>query len=186
MKDDCPHRSDPMSASLNLLNFPRRAAASFNQTVQRTGASRFAQRQIERHRRLAPVADLCVRAPMRTLRIRKLANALIPNATPSELVTGAALTAVERLGERYGGLWVGGTVDISDDGVSFTPNGLNVAFHVGLAPVRIPLADIRSARREFGWVTGIVVVEHTHGEFRFRCFGARNIAARLSQCLKEP
>ena len=27
-------------------------------TVQRTGASRFAQRQIERHRRLAPVADL--------------------------------------------------------------------------------------------------------------------------------
>lgn len=32
-----------------------------NQTVQRTGASRFAQRQIERHRRLAPVADLCVR-----------------------------------------------------------------------------------------------------------------------------
>jgi hypothetical protein len=31
-----------------------------NQTVQRTGASRFAQRQIEHHRRLAPVADLCV------------------------------------------------------------------------------------------------------------------------------
>src|SRR5439155_20875715 len=27
--------------------------------VQRTGASRFAQSQIERHRRLAPVADLC-------------------------------------------------------------------------------------------------------------------------------
>src|SRR5580765_1869361 len=32
-----------------------------NQTVQRTGASRSTQRQIERHRRLAPVADLCVR-----------------------------------------------------------------------------------------------------------------------------
>ena len=31
-----------------------------NRAVQRTGASRFAQRQIERHRRLAPVADLCV------------------------------------------------------------------------------------------------------------------------------
>ena len=29
--------------------------------MQRAGASRFAQRQIERHRRLAPVADLCVR-----------------------------------------------------------------------------------------------------------------------------
>jgi hypothetical protein len=31
-----------------------------NQTVQRTGASRFARRRINRHRRLAPVADLCV------------------------------------------------------------------------------------------------------------------------------
>src|ERR1039458_5930337 len=31
-----------------------------NPAVQRTGASRFAQRRIQRHRRLAPVADLCV------------------------------------------------------------------------------------------------------------------------------
>src|SRR5216683_8166231 len=47
--------------------FRREAARSYprsrmaNHTVQRTGASRFAQRQIERHRRLALVADLCVR-----------------------------------------------------------------------------------------------------------------------------
>ena len=34
------------------------AGEAANQTVQRTGASRFAQRQKERHRRLAPVADL--------------------------------------------------------------------------------------------------------------------------------
>src|SRR5947207_6117018 len=32
-----------------------------NQAVQRIGASRFAQRQIEPQRRLAPIADLCVR-----------------------------------------------------------------------------------------------------------------------------
>ena len=32
-----------------------------NQTVQRIGASRFAQAQIQRHRRLAPIADLFVR-----------------------------------------------------------------------------------------------------------------------------
>src|SRR5437867_1320353 len=35
-------------------------AAPANLTVQRSGASRFARRQIERHRRLAPVADLFV------------------------------------------------------------------------------------------------------------------------------
>jgi hypothetical protein len=33
---------------------------ALNQTVQRIGASRFALRQIERQRRLAPIADLCV------------------------------------------------------------------------------------------------------------------------------
>src|SRR5438093_249970 len=32
-----------------------------NQTVQRTGASRFVQRQIQHHGRLVPVADLFVR-----------------------------------------------------------------------------------------------------------------------------
>jgi hypothetical protein len=36
-----------------------------NQTVQRTGASRFAHRQIQRHRRLAPVADFSRWAKMR-------------------------------------------------------------------------------------------------------------------------
>src|SRR5207249_1460109 len=41
-----PHQFIPMSGA--------------HKAVQRTGASRFAQRQIERHRRLAPVADLCV------------------------------------------------------------------------------------------------------------------------------
>ncbi len=35
-----------------------------NQAVQRTGASRFAQSKYERHRRLAPVADLSVRRRM--------------------------------------------------------------------------------------------------------------------------
>ena len=48
-----PAMKPPVGSDLLL-----REAASFNQTVQRTGASRFAQRQIERHRRLAPVADL--------------------------------------------------------------------------------------------------------------------------------
>jgi hypothetical protein len=49
------------------LHLQRRVAASFNQTVQRTGASRFARRQIERQARLAPVADLSVSHHMRAL-----------------------------------------------------------------------------------------------------------------------
>ena len=41
-----------------------------DKSVQRTGASRFAQRRIRSHRRLAPVADLCVR-PFPRLPVRR-------------------------------------------------------------------------------------------------------------------
>jgi len=123
---------------------------------------------------------------MRTLSIRKVVNALIPDATPSALVFGAARAECERWKKNYGGLWVGGSVEVSNDGLFFKPNPLNEAVHVGLEPVSIPLADILSVRREFGWGTGIVVVEHKAGEFRFRCFGAKGMAARLSECLKAP
>jgi hypothetical protein len=40
-------------------------APVFNKTVQRMGASQFAQEQIERHRLLVPVADLIVIAKER-------------------------------------------------------------------------------------------------------------------------
>lgn len=123
---------------------------------------------------------------MRALSIRKTVNALIPDATPSGLVFGAALAECERWKKKYGGLWVGGSIEISNDGLLFRPNPLNEAVHIGLEPVSIPLVDIRSVRREFGWGTGIVVVEHKSGEFRFRCFGARTIAALISECLKAP
>ena len=123
---------------------------------------------------------------MRTLSIRKVVNALIPDATPSALVFGAALAECERWKKKYGGLWVGGSIEISNEGLCFRPNRLNEELHVGLEVVSIRLADILSARREFGWGTGIVVVEHKSGEFRFRCFGARRIAASISECLKAP
>jgi hypothetical protein len=61
---------------------------------------------------------------------------------------------------------------------------MNVALHVGLASVNIPLTDIRSVKRVFGWVTGIVVVEHRLGEFRFRCFGAKKVAKTLEAHVK--
>ena len=59
-----PHSSRIHSSALLLLGRQSRLLAietqTANQTGQRTGASRFAHRQIQRHRRLAPVADLIV------------------------------------------------------------------------------------------------------------------------------
>jgi hypothetical protein len=71
-------------------------------------------------------------------------------------------------------------------GVSFAPNGLNRAFHEGLEAIDVPARDIKSVRHEFGWFTGIVVVTHVGGEFRFRCYGAKKLAATLAASFGEP
>jgi len=117
---------------------------------------------------------------MTTLNVRKLANAFYPNATPSEVVPAVALSAIDRFKRKHGGLWVGGTVAVSQAGVSFSPNGLNQAFHEGLEPISVPAHDVRAVRYEFGWFTGIVVIEHVRGEFRFRCYGAKHLAATMA------
>lgn len=117
---------------------------------------------------------------MSSLNIRKLVNALIPDASPSTVVPAAALPAIYRFKRKYGGLWVGGTVSVSQSGVSFSPNWVNRKVHGHLEPINVPAEDIRAVRREFGWFTGIVVVEHAHGEFRFRCYGAKRLAATMA------
>ena len=104
----------------------------------------------------------------------------MPNATPSDVVPFVALSAIDRFKRKRGGLWVGGTVSVSDSGVSFSANGLNRILHADLEPINVPAEEIRAVRHEFGWFTGIVVVEHKHGEFRFRCFGAKRLAVAIA------
>jgi hypothetical protein len=117
---------------------------------------------------------------MPPLHIEKFANAFIPLAVPSARVAGPARGAVNHYGEKHGGLWVGGKVVVTSEALNFVPNRMNVALHQGLEPISIPFGSIRSARREFGWVTGIVAVEHAHGAFRFRCFGAKGVAEEMA------
>jgi hypothetical protein len=114
------------------------------------------------------------------LLIDKLCNALFADAAPSGPVSGAVQRSIRRAQKRYGGLWVGGRVTASSDALTFTPNSINAALHAELAAVHIPMPTVRAVRREFGWLTGIVVVEHARGEFRFRCFGATNVARILA------
>jgi hypothetical protein len=116
---------------------------------------------------------------MGTPSIQRLANAFIPEATPIDMLPNAALSAIYRFKRIHGGCWVGGKVSVSSSGVSFVPNRLNRLLHNDLAPVNVPAEDIRDVRREFGWVTGIVVVRHVRGEFRFRCYGAKQLAATM-------
>jgi len=106
------------------------------------------------------------------------------DAAPSDDIPSFAVAAAERYKRKKGGLWVGGVVLISAGGVSFTPNGLNRAVHKPLESISVPAGAIRAVRHEFGWVTGIVVVEHARGEFRFRCFGAKRLAATMAANFK--
>ena len=123
---------------------------------------------------------------MASLNVRKLANAFVPHATPSHIVPAVALSALDRFKRRHGGLWVGGTIRVSQAGVSFSPNGLNRAFHEELDSIYVPANSIRAVRYQFGWVTGIVVVEHGDGEFRFRCYGAKRLAATMAAAFTAP
>jgi len=122
---------------------------------------------------------------MPTLNITKFANAFVPNAVPSAFVGGAARQAVDRFGKKHGGLWVGGKITASPAGLHFEPNRMNLALHAGLQGTSIPMSSIRRVAREFGWLTGIVVVHSAEGEFRFRCFGAKQVAASMDAYVKS-
>ena len=123
-------------------------------------------------------------------RIRKFANAMSSNGRLSPLVTElpivgpAARNAVDRHQKWYGGVWVGGSVDISSSGIEFQPNPVNRALTPHVSSKVIQWKDVRRVRREFGFLTGIAVVEHTHGEFRFRCFGAKGVVRKMSEYLR--
>ena len=115
---------------------------------------------------------------MKPFRIRKLANAFFPSGKVTAKLEGAAAHGTKFVENRLGGLWVGGTVELSQLGVQFHANAMNKALHGGQTSITIPKGAIRKLRREFGFLTGIVVVEHDQGEFRFRCYGAKGVVAK--------
>jgi hypothetical protein len=135
--------------------------------------------RLQLDRSLAPV-EAGVGLPLEAPVIRKVANAFVPEAAPTRILPVAARSAIHRVMRRDGGLWVGGTLSVSSSGVSFMPNRVNRLAHGNPASVTLRAGDIREVRREFGWVTGIVVVGHAGGEFRFRCYGARQMAAAMA------
>jgi hypothetical protein len=47
-------------------------------------------------------------SPRYSREIRKLANAFVPDATPSGWLLASTLWAVERFRRKHGGVWVGG------------------------------------------------------------------------------
>jgi hypothetical protein len=115
----------------------------------------------------------------------RLANALFPDATPDQAVIGAhgpVAHAIASFARRHGGLWVGGKAVLTDEGLGFAPNALNRAVHAegGALRLDLPLGEIRSVTKRFGWVTGIIDIGTDGGTFSLRCYGAKAFAAQIA------
>jgi hypothetical protein len=132
-----------------------------------------------------------------TLPERKACNALIAEAQPEFALYSAAANAVgidpqeEALsavlrGFRtfYGGLWVGGTAELTATHIAFKPNVMNQLLHKGDYSWSIPLADIGELSYEFGVLSGIIRIGTPRGTAKLRCFGAEGFLSRIAQ-LKE-
>ena len=116
---------------------------------------------------------------------RKLANALMKDAeigdrTQTLLGPGGRLgtSAIKKL---MGGLWVGGTVYLTEDAVEFHPNGLNRAVHKDpeSLSVVLPLRGITSVETRFGIATQIIDIKTAIGTLSVRCYGARSFAKKI-------
>lgn len=129
--------------------------------------------------------------------IKKAANAFFANATVNAHAVSGIAEAASQIGgvngagainrsieaqrRRMGGLWVGGSIVITADEITFRPNGINSEIHnegEGLSYYS-RLSEIGTVKRAGGFLTGIIDIESRDGPFRFRCFGADRVAAEL-------
>lgn len=112
--------------------------------------------------------------------VRKTANAKLDGVKgrgPTALVTSLFSSAT-------GGTWVGGTIVLTDDTLSFSANAMNRAVQKGELDVSFPVDRIIGAAITGGVGTKIIAVRLTGDEtFEFRCNGAKDVLATLEKAL---
>jgi hypothetical protein len=80
---------------------------------------------------------------------------------------------------QYGGLWVGGRVELSETAVSLAPNVLNRAVHQQLSSIEVPLAMVTSVEVLPGFVTKIIALGTPTHVVKLRCYGAPALADQI-------
>lgn len=123
----------------------------------------------------------------------KLANFLVADAsvnydTVSDLYAeaengdvDAVADVLEAFRHAYGGLWVGGKVEVTHAVVRLSANALNRVVQEGTLDIELPLELVRKVSVEGGFVTKIVRLDTDAGSVKFRCFGAKDIAALIEK-----
>jgi hypothetical protein len=113
----------------------------------------------------------------------RTANAMSMTADIKPVVTRFMPTlsfSLDRMRKRNGGkLWVGGTLSVFEDRVSFRPNFVNRLIQDGVASFDLSWVDID----EIGWRKGFLnsIIELRHGDEveAIRCFGSKALSEKM-------
>jgi len=93
----------------------------------------------------------------------------------------AVADVLEAFRHAYGGLWVGGKVEVTHSVVRLSANALNRVVQEGELDIELPLALVRKVSVEGGFITKIVRLDSDAGSVKFRCFGAKDIASLIEK-----
>jgi ribulose 1,5-bisphosphate synthetase/thiazole synthase len=88
---------------------------------------------------------------------------------------------LEAFKEAYGGLWVGGKLEVTPTVVRLNANAMNRLVQDGTLDIELPLAWVRKVSVEGGFMTKIVRLDIDAGSVKFRCFGAKDVASLIEK-----
>ncbi|HRH46587.1 MAG TPA: hypothetical protein PKY82_33395 [Pyrinomonadaceae bacterium] len=124
---------------------------------------------------------------MQKLAFEKSGDALSSEAQAPGLgfITGlGGLLANTIMKKHYGGSWVSGTLTTDGDWLSFIPGIASILYYTNTEEVKIHFSEIRQIRHESGLIKDTIVILYARGEFKFRCFGAAELASTLNSYLQ--
>lgn len=114
-----------------------------------------------------------------TVIISRVANALIADVDVTAAVTSVNRRVLDRYRRRYGGLWVGGRLTVTDINVAFHANALNRSIQSGQLDIVVDLRSIESVELLPGVLTKIIAIHTADRVTKVRCFGAAKVADRI-------
>lgn len=111
-------------------------------------------------------------------------SVLMPDVKPSWLGRLLGGSDFERAQAVMGGVWVGGKISIDDEGIAYRPVWWDRYLHLNLRPISVPIGTVQRISFTDQGATGTVFVQHTQGEFIFRCYRAERVATALSMAVE--
>lgn len=97
--------------------------------------------------------------------------------------TGVLGKTLKKFKEKHGGLWVGGKMLLTPTTIHLNANWMNRIAQDGTLDIEVPLASIRNVRFEKSLITHIVRLDTDEQCIKFRCFGAKEVAALIKETI---